>query len=99
MSQGLLYASIEPENASEANGSITNITLEAADGNLYAVLKIRAGDSVQYLHLTLTSVEGGDLQTRTNPDGRFLIDDPCEDYQYLEINGKRYHAYATPFQR
>jgi hypothetical protein len=102
MNEGEFHATLEPVDIGKHRtgvGAITNISLEPADGNLYTTLKIRVGNSVQHLHLTLTPVEGGDIQTRSNPDGRFLVDDPTEDYQFLEIDGKRYHAYATPHQR
>jgi len=103
VNRGQFSATLEPVDIKTyrtGDGAITNIPLDLnSDGNMYTTLKIRVGDSIQYLHLTLTPVEGGDLQTRSNPDGRFLVDDPTEDYQSLEIDGKRYHAYATPHQR
>jgi len=103
VNRGQFSATLEPvdiETYRTGDDAITNISLDLnSDGNMYTTLKISVGDSVQYLHLTLTPVEGGDIQTNTNPDGRFTIDDPMEDYQFLEIDGKRYHVYATPFQR
>ena len=104
MNRGQFFASIEPlvlRGRTECKGAITMLPVDISpSGNIHTALKVQVGDSAMCIHLIFTPEKNGDIHSVKNPDGEVFMDhETINAYQYLTIQGKRYHVYATPFQR